>query len=406
MQKSAPVGQLDWRREEEFLQSVFMRSHSVHSRHFYESGLRRFKVFCREEKVGKVSNGNVYDVINSFVRWNDARGIRAKTIVDYVCSVKRFLLYQDVEIEENRFRNKVLLPRAMRIDDRPLSVEVIRRLLSLGRPNRKMLALILTLASSGMRLAEAMNLRVGDLELEGSPASARIKAEYSKTRRERMAFVSDEAREALRPLVAGAQPERLVFDYWGDIWQREKNVMRTFAWVRERARLNEKFEDYRSTFRRVHFHLFRKFFLTRASDVIGEHAAHALCGHGFYMDTYYRKSEEERREDYVKLMPHLTILSQARPREEEMAERVKREMLIAVGYSQKEVGELDIARLGDEGVQRMIRERLLVAPDAPKGDGQKQKVVGAREADRWIGEGWEWIGNLADGRAVLRRLPT
>jgi len=101
MQKSAAMGQLDWRREEEFMQSVFMRSHSVRSRHFYESGLRRFKVFCREEMVGRVSNGNVYDVTSSFVRWNDDGGIRAKTIVDYVCSVKRFLLYQDVEIEEN-----------------------------------------------------------------------------------------------------------------------------------------------------------------------------------------------------------------------------------------------------------------------------------------------------------------
>ncbi len=50
--------------------------------------------------------------------------------------------------------------------------------------------------------------------------------------------------------------------------------------MRERAQLGERLA-YKSTFRRVHFHLFRKFFLTRPSDVIGEHATHALMGHYF-----------------------------------------------------------------------------------------------------------------------------
>ncbi|MDG7009122.1 MAG: tyrosine-type recombinase/integrase [Nitrososphaerota archaeon] len=176
---------LDWGREEEFLQSVFLRSHSIHSRRFYWSGLGQFRKFCKETKVAEVNDKNVYDVLNAFVRWNDAKGNQPKTIIDYLCAAKRFLLYQDVSIEENRYRSKVYVPRAMKIEDQPLSVETVRRLLSHGKPNRKMLALILTLASSGMRLAEALNLRVGDLDLGSSPAKIHIKAEYSKTRRER-----------------------------------------------------------------------------------------------------------------------------------------------------------------------------------------------------------------------------
>ena len=95
--------------------------------------------------------------------------------------------------------------------------------------------------------------------------------------------------------------------------------------VRERAGLTEKFEGYRSTFRKVHFHLFRKFFLTKGSNVIGEHAAHALIGHSFYMDTYYRKSEEERRTDYLKLMPYLTVLSSHPAEIEDVSQRVNRQ---------------------------------------------------------------------------------
>jgi hypothetical protein len=47
-----PERQLDWRREGEFLQSVLMTSRSIHGVHFCESGLSRFRVFCREEKGG------------------------------------------------------------------------------------------------------------------------------------------------------------------------------------------------------------------------------------------------------------------------------------------------------------------------------------------------------------------
>lgn len=109
---------LDWGKEGEFLQSVFMRGHSEHSRRFYWSGLRRFHAFWREENVKEVNNRNVYEVLNSFVRWNDAKQVRARNIRNYVCSVKRFLLYEDVEIEENRFRTRPqeLLTESTRYD--------------------------------------------------------------------------------------------------------------------------------------------------------------------------------------------------------------------------------------------------------------------------------------------------
>jgi integrase len=411
---------LEWGRKDEFVQAMFRKSHSVHSRRFYEVALRKFGQFCDEKKVSEVNDQNVYDVLNRFVEWNDARGIRSKTITGYLSGTKRFLLYQDIEIDENRYRNKVSIPRVTKIDDQPLTIPVIRSLLSFGLPNKKMLALILTLLSSGMRLAEALNLRVSDLELDSTPVRVHIKAEYSKTKRNRVGFISDEAKEAIkdilydlapiaqeggenrkhvaRPKVA-APPGRYVFDYTGDIWQREKLAILNFVRVRERAGLSEKFEDYQSTFHKVHFHLFRKFFLTKGSDVIGEHAAHALIGHSFYMDTYYRKSDEERRADYLKLMPYLTVLSSHPAEMEDVDEKIKRQMLRAVGYSQEEMARLKVSELDDETVQRLIKEKLFATV---MNNGQRQKLVPSGEVDRWMGEGWEWIGNLPDGRSVLR----
>ena len=411
---------LEWAKKDEFIQAMFRKSHSVHSRRFYEVALRKFAEFCEEKEIFEVNDQNVYDALNRFVEWNDARGIRSKTIIDYLSGTKRFLLYQDIEIDENRYRNKVSVPRVTKIDDQPLTLGLIRSLLSFGLPNKKMLALILTLLSSGMRLAEAMNLRIADLELDSTPARVHIKAEYSKTKRDRIVFISDEAKEAIKDILydvapasqeecekrrhvarskVAAPPGRYVFDYTGDIWQREKLAILNFVRVRERAGLTEKFEGYRSTFHKVHFHLFRKFFLTKGSDVIGEHAAHALIGHSFYMDTYYRKSEEERRTDYLKLMPYLTVLSSHPAEMEDVGEKIKRQMLRAVGYSQEEMARLKLSELDDDAVQRLIREKLFATV---MNNGQRQKVVSSGDVERWIGEGWEWMGSLPDGRSVLR----
>src|SRR5207244_13618220 len=86
------------------------------------------------------------------------------------------------------------LPRVTKIDEQPLTLNTIRSLLSHGRPNKKMMALILTLVSSGTRLAEALSLRISDFELGDTPASVHIKAEYSKTRRDRRLFISADAK--------------------------------------------------------------------------------------------------------------------------------------------------------------------------------------------------------------------
>jgi len=57
----------------------------------------------------------------------------------------------------------------------------------------------------------------------------------------------------------------------------------------------------------IHFHGFRKYFRTTVGNVCGRDFAEAMIGHGFYMDTYYILSEEQKRELYLKAEPLLTI---------------------------------------------------------------------------------------------------
>ena len=286
---------LDWEQADKFIEGVYRRSHSVHSKHFYSFGIRKFRQFAEEKKV-KLTQSNLYDTLEEWVGWLDKKGLKPKTIVDYNSAVKRFLVFCGYEIDEKKFRNKVSTPRVMKIAEEPLKMEQVRQLLTVGKPNPRMRALILLLLSSGMRFTEALSLTVNDLDLKAEPARAALRAEITKGKRARMAYISDEARDAVAAVIRGASPERFVFDYSGDIWSRNKIATVTFRRVVARAGLGERLENHR--IHKIHFHIFRKYFLTKGSDVIGEHAAHALCGHGFYMDTDNKLWEEEMAGDY------------------------------------------------------------------------------------------------------------
>ncbi len=74
-------------------------------------------------------------------------------------------------------------------------------------------------------------------------------------------------------------------------------------------------------------------------------------------------------------------------------------MLLTVGYKQDDIEKLNIAEVSDEEVQGLMRQKLVAAL---MNNGQRQKIVAPEEVEKLMAEGWEWIGNLADGRAVLR----
>ena len=58
---------LDLGKKDEFVQAMFRRSHSVHSRRFYEVALRKFGAFCKERGIDDVNDQSVYEVLNSFI---------------------------------------------------------------------------------------------------------------------------------------------------------------------------------------------------------------------------------------------------------------------------------------------------------------------------------------------------
>lgn len=224
---------MDWSIDN-FLESVYRKSHSEFSKRFYSFGVKAFKTFCEEQRL-EVSQDNVYEVVDKFVASPDARHVKAKTTSDYVAAIWKFLVFKGLKIDELVSKTKVSMPKVTKINDEPLTLDTVRTLLTKGRPAPQTRALILLLLSSGMRIGEAVNIRVGDLNLQSTPATVQLKAEYTKTRTQRIAYMSDEARDALNEVVPGADKNRLVFEYSGGQYQKEKLAGRTFLRVLARA---------------------------------------------------------------------------------------------------------------------------------------------------------------------------
>ncbi|MGP8125982.1 MAG: site-specific integrase [Nitrososphaerales archaeon] len=85
--------------------------------------------------------------------------------------------------------------------------------------------------------------------------------------------------------------------------------------------------------------------------------------------------------------------------EDDVATQVKRQMLLTVGYKQGELEKIALTEAGDEEIQDLVKQKLFAVM---MNNGQRQRVVPPEEVEKAIAEGWEWIGNLPNGKAVLR----
>ena len=403
------------KRRRAWLDKVYRRSHSENSRHAAEMALRAFdRVFGEacEAVIEKVKRGelDVYEVFDRFAAELDRAGLSPNSINGYVNRVKQYFAYNDVVIDRSIFRVKVGLPRTEEPDDRAPTVEEMRRILAWGKLRTK--ALILVLASSGMRLGEAIRLKVGDIDFNSRPVKVRLSAKVaSKTGEGRIAYISDEAAEYLRQYLGDRinNPEDWVFQSEADESRHmsEDRAWRTIIDCIEKAGLGKKKETTIHGRRKIHPHSFRKFFFSRVVGIIGETAAHALMGHGTYLKTYYKRPENVRARDYLKCMPYLTIFSETtdiKKVKEEAKIEALRVFAQALGIDPERVRiekerELGRPLSADEEIAAIQNEIKKLR----NGNGDPKLIVTEEELPKYLEEGWDVQTVLPSGKILIRK---
>ncbi len=162
-------------------------------------------------------------------------------------------------------------------------------------------ALYLTLESSGMRIEEALQLQLGDLDLDADPVRVNIRGEYTKTGNSRVAFISRESRVAVlewlkvREEYLGSASARSRYDKPMEdsrIWPFTTTNAR-HMWNLALSKTGNGKKDQATKIRQMHPHTLRKFFRTKMATLIPVDVTEALMGHEGYLTEVYRRYSME-----------------------------------------------------------------------------------------------------------------
>ncbi|MFA4973956.1 MAG: tyrosine-type recombinase/integrase [bacterium] len=301
-----------------------------------------------------LANGRnvVYDV-QGYIRYmeNEA-GLQPKTVVTYKNSVMTWLTMSDVEIRRSQARliaSKTPYPEKM-TDSVVLNREFVAGILVNGAPPPHLKALVLVLASSGMRLGEALALTMADVDLDASPAIVWVRRSGSrkvpKSGQRRVTFITSEATEALkqwldyRPTWLANKAAfvekrtRIVRDEDGT--ERKVSNLRNFERIRCDAATEKRIfpccrqdvtDDFYAALKRatgseyidpdtgrhlVHLHSFRTFFNVALKSAGGNAhiIAEQLIGHRGYLGGAYDKMTVEKKAEFYAENEHLLWIVQ------------------------------------------------------------------------------------------------
>jgi len=259
------------------------------------------------------------DVKTYFIQLQKAK-TPPKSVDICLTAVKMFLMENGVELPAifwRRLKGRRKGSRALMLDKVPSNAE-LRRILS--HMDVKGKSLFLVLASSGMRIGEALKLKVEDVDLTSEPPRINIRGEYTKTGNSRIAFISSEAKEFLEEWLKIRENEIFIAvkrsTRYGKkaedkrIWPFEPNTA-YYIWRSsiKKAQLDKRFQ-YNNSLERftVHPHVLRKFFRTRMATVIPVDVVEALMGHEGYLTEVYRRYSLEDLAKFYKQGEHtLTV---------------------------------------------------------------------------------------------------
>jgi integrase/predicted GNAT family acetyltransferase len=252
------------------------------------------------------------------------KGKPPKSVDICLTAAKMFLMENGIELSAlfwRRLKGRRKGSRALMLDKVPSNAE-LRRILS--HMDIKGKSLFLVLASSGMRIGEALKLKVEDVDLTSDPPRINVNGQYTKTGNPRIAFISFEAKESLeewlkvrsealnsaigRSVKYGKRAED------SRIWPFEPNTA-YFIWRNavSKSGFGKRFQ-YNNSLERftVHPHVLRKFFRTRMATVIPVDVTEALMGHEGYLTEVYRRYSLEDLAKYYKQGEHtLLVFTQA-----------------------------------------------------------------------------------------------
>ena len=312
----------------------------------YFSRLQDFKGFMQSEYDNllsvdklllKIKKGNQdpYNLLNSYAPYLNNRSISAVTLKQRIVTVKNFFEYWDIDMSPRRFKLKVKLPKVVRKKKEALSKEEIIEILNVC-DNIRLRTYVILLASTGMRAVEALSIRIKDIDFDSNPVKVFVRGEYTKTKVDRIIFLTEELTQQLKSwldykhrirrvchqdkqkgkvITEYRTPDKKDTDLVFAVYQDKKmpnpdflydDLGKSFASTLDRSGKGNR-EDGNQRRREITLHSFRRFVKTTISDLGYADFSEWFIGHSG--STYWTKKDSENAEIFRKIEPYLTFLN-------------------------------------------------------------------------------------------------
>jgi integrase len=342
---------------------------SKNSRKSYQTGLIHFAEFLKAKKqtpdtiVPFLQNQrlNSYEILDNFVSYLTLKEIATVSLRIYVGAVRSYLEFHDIDIVPSKFRRRVKLPKFYFDSQEPLSLTDIRDLLEFCS-NTRLRTFILLLTSTGLRATEAAALRIMDIDFTTNPTKINVRKEYTKTKRGRTIYCSDEATKHIHKLIeihkTKAQ-EDLIFairnktNKPGSVYNR---LLEHFERLQHTADKDARKEN--SKRRKITLHSFRRTAFSIINEQTNSEYANWFLGHNH--SVYWTHKEQVKRDIYrTKCMPFLTVYQETRDntiedalREKDLTIKLLTNRIADIEHDQKII--MDLLQDGGEQLKRKL----------------------------------------------------
>jgi integrase len=280
-------------------------------------------------------------------RGKDGGPLAPKTVRYYVSLLKHFLDYHDVDTSR-AWRKIKQPPKAEIRADRPIEVHEIQRLILATRSPRMRL-LIQLLAQTGLRLKEALSLKVADIDFERG--WIRVRAETTKNKRAREVPLIPELKDAILNYLKNRRVESpFLFPSETDPNKpmRQKYVYDNLFSLLGRLGLDAR--DPSGVGYQIHPHVFRKWFKTQLEAAgVNSLLVERWMGHKRGVEAvYFLPNGEMIREAVEEAAEALKIFGRPGSVEKEIEEL------------RRKVEEFERQRIEDQLRQLLIHKRVLL----------------------------------------------
>lgn len=242
--------------------------------------------------------------------------ISFKVLQVYLSHVKKYLKFFKIKPD---FGDEIELPPALLEERYAIPIDDIRTIIENSPWKYK--GYFLSLASSGARPVEIMALRKKDFTWTGKRWRAIIPAKYTKKKISRTVFFSIEVTPYLNKILKDLKNDS------DRVWCKNPKLLddklitaRQNAGVMFRKQCNkigftERYET--TNYFKYNMYCFRSHFFTKALRALTDDkdTAHAMIGHGAYLQTYQRRNDEEKEELYDEVEPAILVFDQTKNKE-------------------------------------------------------------------------------------------